>query len=78
METFIQKVIKLQHFFIFKSALPFILQSWVINLNMIAGGQYKRMNRFFIFQHPNTLPTTMDYTTCDVLYHLMASNNLMI
>lgn len=36
------------------------------------------MNKFFIFQHSNILPTAMDYTTCDVLYHLMASDNLMI
>lgn len=63
---------------LFKSAFPFTVQSWVINLKMIAGGQHKRMNRFFIFQDANILPTTMDDTTCDVLYHLMASDNLMI
>lgn len=63
---------------LFKSAFPFTLQSWVINLNTIAGGQHKRMNRIFIFHDANILPPTMDDTTCDVLYHLMASDNLMI
>ena len=58
---------------LFKSAFPFIFQFGVINFNMIAGDQHKR-----IFQHPNILPTTMYNSTCDILYHLMAYDNLMI
>ena len=77
MKTFIQKVIQIITL-LFKSAFTFILQSWVINFNTIAGGQHKRMNRFSISQHRNVMPTTMDYTTCNVLYYLMVCGNLMI
>lgn len=77
MKTFTQKVIQIITL-LFKSAFTFILQSWVINFNTIAGGQHKRTNRFSISQHRNVMPTTMDYTTCNVLYYLMVCDNLMI